>query len=385
VTPPSLEGIRVLVLTSGHEVLDGRVHAREARSLQRLGADITIVGQWTRGDLDEVRVLPVSPDRSRLSRFLWKPWRCLWAARRENPDIVHFHDAEMLATLPLARLLWPGARFVYDVHEDFGNLMMIRDWFPAPLKPAVRTLTNLGERTLARLAHGIVAVTPPLQRKFPALRGTVAYNFSTAEFFEEADAHARASSERRFDLVHLGTLSRRRAEFLAEVLREFHGRRPKARSLVLGADERVFEGISLPEGCELKGKVPFASVPDYLGDAKVGIDVHPWLTPHLLPALAVKVCEYMASGCAVVASAMPVLDEVLRDSNLVPESVFRIEGGTPLDYAEGVIRMLKKIDSGADPGGRNRAFASKNMTWSREADKIACLYLELLGRKPCAN
>jgi hypothetical protein len=75
-------------------------------------------GQWTRGDLDEVRVLPVSPDRSRLSRFLWKPWRCLWAARRENPDIVHFHDAEMLATLPVARILWPGARFVYDVHED---------------------------------------------------------------------------------------------------------------------------------------------------------------------------------------------------------------------------------------------------------------------------
>jgi hypothetical protein len=47
--------------------------------------------------------------------------------------------------------------------------------------------------------------------------------------------------------------------------------------------------------------------------------------------------------------------------------------------------MLKQIDSGADPGARNREFAVENMAWNREADKIACLYLELLGKSPCAS
>jgi len=76
---------------------------------------------------------------------------------------------------------------------------------------------------------------------------------------------------------------------------------------------------------------------------------------------------------------------VLRGSKLVPESVFRIEGGKPGDYANGVVRMLKEIDSGADPGARNREFAIESMAWNREADKIACLYLELLGKSPCAS
>jgi hypothetical protein len=49
--------------------------------------------------------------------------------------------------------------------------MMIRDWFPAPLKPTVRTLTNLGERTLARLAHGIVAVTLLFNGSFRRFEG----------------------------------------------------------------------------------------------------------------------------------------------------------------------------------------------------------------------
>ena len=51
-----------------------------------------------------------------------------------------------------------------------------------------------------------------------------------------------------------------------------------------------------------------------LGNAKVGLDVHPWLGLHLKVALAVKVCEYMAAGCAVVASAMPVLNQILAQA-----------------------------------------------------------------------
>lgn len=379
---PDLTGLRVVVLTSGHEVLDGRIYAREAASLKAMGADVTVVGKCTRGTPGEVRVRAIRPAGSRLGRFLVQPWRCVIAARRLLPDVVHFHDAEMLATLPAARLLWPKARFVYDVHEDFANLMMIRDWLPGPVKPLVRILTESFEKTLARLAHGIVSVTPPLVEKFAGHTRVVAYNFPTEDFFAAAAAAAaaRPPSQRTYDLVHLGTLNRRRGAFLSAVLREFHRLRPGARSLILGAERNVTAEIApdLPEGCEVIGKVPYDRVPSMLADSRVGIDVHPWLTPNLVPALAVKVCEYMASGCAVVASAMPVLDRVLDGSSLVPDSFERIEGGQPGDYARAAVRLLDRIASGGDPGEALRVFARSHLNWRTEAVKLGRFYRELV-------
>ena len=299
---------------------------------------------------------------------------------------MHFHDAEMLAILPVARLLWHRARFVYDVHEDFANLMLVRDWLPGPAKPLVRSLVNLCEKSLARLAHGIVAVTPPLAEKFPHGARVVAFNYATADVFDEAARQSREPSNRKYDLVHLGTLNRRRAAFLARVLQAFHARRPAARSLVLGADERVLEGlpVPLPAGCEVVGQVPFDRVAGFLGDSKVGIDVHPWLSPHLLPALAVKVCEYMACRCAVVASSMPVLETVLAGARL-DDAIVRIRGGEPEDYADAAVRLVEAIASGQTPGDRLREFALARMNWDGESRKIAAFYLALLGRRPCAT
>ena len=162
--------------------------------------------------------------------------------------------------------------------------------------------------------------------------------------------------------------------------------RPGARSLVLGAEETALTEVAgdLPSGCDVMGKVPYEQVPGLLGDARVGLDVHPWLAPHLMPALAVKVCEYMACGCGVVASAMPVLDGIVAGSGLPPESLIRIDGGAPEDYARAVVRILEAIDGGADPGASLRRFADERMNWRGEAVKIGWFYRDLTGNASCA-
>jgi glycosyltransferase involved in cell wall biosynthesis len=380
-----LSGIRVLVLTSGHEALDGRVYAREARSLSSLGADVTVVGKLTRGTPRDVRVLAIAPVASRIARFLFQPWRCVWAARHSKPDIIHFHDAEMLATLPLARLWWPRSKFVYDVHEDFANLMLVREWIPAWARPTVRIVTDSFEKILASLADGIVGVTPPLAEKFRHRDKAVVYNFVPAEFFLRAAEAARDARTREFDLLHLGTLSPRRALFLAEVLTEFHRLRPGARSMVVGATPEIERLLQqrLPPGCVLVGKMPFDQIPGLLGNARVGLDVHPWLGRHLEVALPVKVCEYMAAGCAVVTSTMPVLNAILKEARADKQSVALIERGGPSDYARAALQFVEAIDGGADPGAKLRVLAERHMNFDSEAQKLACLYLTLLHR-PCA-
>ena len=148
--PQDLKGMNVLILTSGHDALDARVHDRVARSVREMGADVTVVASHKRGEPGPVTILPLRTPKSRLERFVVQPWRCFWAVRGRRPDIVHFHDAELLGILPLARLVWPQARFIYDVHEDFGNLLLIRDWLPPRCGPPLPR-SQIG---LRNLLHG---------------------------------------------------------------------------------------------------------------------------------------------------------------------------------------------------------------------------------------
>lgn len=377
-----LEGLRVLVLTSGHDVSDPRIYAKQARSLRQLGARVAIAGSVHKTVPTDVTILPVSKPRSRLVRFLWQPWKCLWRARREQCDIIHVHDAEMLAILPVAKLRWPRAKFVYDVHEDFANLMLIRGWLPRWIRPGVKFAVDVVEKTLARLGDGIVGVTPPLTGKFPNRNKTTAFNYTSRQFFEACTGVSRPPQQREFDVVHLGTLNPRRAVFLCETLSELQQRRPQARSLIIGVmtpDIQELLTTRLPRNCMVLGRTEHDRLPGLLGNARIGLDVHPWQQPHLEVAIPVKVCEYMAASCAVVSSSMPVLHQVVREAGA--ESDFcLIQGGTPPDYAEAILRALDAIERGDHPGARLQRAAAAHMIWENEAEKIAQLYLRILRR-----
>jgi glycosyltransferase involved in cell wall biosynthesis len=375
----------VLVITSGHEATDHRVYAKQACSLRQLGANVTVVATINPGAVAQVPVLAVPRPLSRFTRFLLQPWRCLWAARQLDADIIHFHDAEMLMTLPLAKLWWRRSKFVYDVHEDFANLMLVRDWLPVWAKPVVRVLTNATEKGLALLADAIIGVTPPLADKFSNREKVVAYNYISRDFFERAAIAKREPRDREFDLVHLGTLNIQRASFLAKTIHEFHRLRPSARSLIIGAPpdaERILKK-SIPDGCVILGATAHDEIPALLGNARVGLDLHPWLGRHLEVALPVKVCEYMAAGCAVVSSSMPVLDQILEETKADSETIRTIKGGEPIDYARPAVELVEAIEKGADPGQKLRELALKHMLWEKEAAKIAQLYLRLVEKK-CA-
>jgi glycosyltransferase involved in cell wall biosynthesis len=377
-----LEGLRVLILTSGHDVSDPRIYVKQGRSLRSLGARVTITGAVYKTAPTDVTILPVSKARSRLVRFLWQPWKCLWRARREQCDIIHVHDAEMLAVLPAAKLRWPRARFVYDVHEDFANLMLIRGWLPEWIKPGVKFGVDLVEKLLAKLADGIIGVTPPLTGKFAARHRTTAFNYTSRQFFQTCARVSRAPQQRDFDVVHLGTLNPRRASFLCEVLAAVHQKRPQTRSLIVGAMQPEIQQLlqsKLPANCELLGRTEHDQLPALLGNARIGLDVHPWRQPHLEVAIPVKVCEYMAAGCAVVCSSMPVLDQVAGEAGMTSDMRI-ISGGQPADYAQAILETLRRLEKGENPGSRLQRAAAAHMIWENEAEKIAQLYLQILGR-----
>ncbi len=157
-TNAELKGLRILLMTSGHDVSDSRVYHRIALSIKKKGAIIYIVGEKNHvmSSMENINIIAMPKPTSRFVRFFFQPWRCIWHARNVKPHIVHFHDAELLFTLPVAKFLWPHSKFIYDVHEDFANLMLIRDWIPRIFRNILRSLIEFFEKKSARDRKSVV-------------------------------------------------------------------------------------------------------------------------------------------------------------------------------------------------------------------------------------
>lgn len=375
-----LKGIKILHISSGHQITDHRIFDKLARSIKRMGGEVTIAALSSEKTPKEVKTIVLPRAGSRVVRFLWQPFRSVWLARKTQTDIVHFHDAELLLALPLAKMIWKKSKFIYDVHEDFTNLILVRDWVPKVFRKALKWIIEKIEKKLVRGTDAVVGVTEPLAEKFALSRHISAYNFVSRDFFLKAAEFSVPAKEREFDLVHLGTLSRRRALFLVDVLAKYHSIHKDAKSLVIGASPGITKMLSriVPSSCHVMEKVSHSRVPELLGNSRIGLDVHPWREPHLDVALPVKVCEYMACGCAVVSSSMPVLDRLIGSPG--PDGISLIQGDDPDEYALSADGKRRKIERGKDPGRSLRGFALENMIWEKEATKVAELYIELLHK-----
>jgi hypothetical protein len=370
-------------VTSSHEAADHRIRDKEAASLALAGAQVTIIGadSYGAGAGNGIKIIKTPKATARLDRFLRQPWRCWSLASRLNADVIHLHDPELLQIVPRLKIRPDRPRIIYDVHEDFPELVRIRDYLPGLCRTLAPPAVDLIEKGLAGLVDAVIAVTLSLAARFGNRQREAIYNFPSRLFYEHAFRLSKPPAARTYDLVHLGTLSEARARFLVETLAILHHRKPSFTALITGAHSHIVRQLQAlrPEGCTIEGVIPYDLVAERLGDARIGLDVHPFPTSNLRVALPVKVFEYMASGCAVVTSAMPVLTGLLNEHAGVARDVRVIGGGEPADYAASILDVLDRIQKGEEIGERIRVAAVGRYLWEKEAEKMIGLYRRLLA------
>lgn len=371
------DGVTILTL---HRFDDPRVFARQARTLAQDGRRVRLVTpRGKAGWVDGVEVVVVPAPSSRVETFLWTPWRLLREAVRSPTRFVYLHDAPLLY---LAPLLWAlGFQVVYDVHEDYANMLRHRDWVPRPLRGLAGAVTGHYERSCARFARAIVTATAPLLEPFPHEDKVVLYNLPTQDLIEAGARQTVAAAVREFDVVHLGSLSDARLEFLVQVIEALARMRPDLRVLVIGLLPHQVPALRarFPEDrMTIVERAPHAEVPGLLGRCKVGVDVHPWLLPHLAVAVPVKIFEYMACGCAVVTSRLPEFERLLDPEDLALLRV--VEGDDPVRYARTLETLLGDREALDATARALRRRVAERYTWDRESGKLVDLFARLSAR-----
>ncbi len=282
----------------------------------------------------------------------------------QRADLLYTRDLFIGAALTLLR---PRTPLVYEVHQVHHSRLG-------------RRLQGL----LARRAH-VVTITGYLaghMRELGAARVLVAHDGIRAARFDSlpSKAEARAACALSPDAFVVGYVGRlhtmdmpKGLDTLVEaVALAAQDGAPSDLLLVGGPPEgveavrRQWVALGLPpERLHAAGQVPAGEVPCYLAALDVGALPLPWTEHFAYYASALKLFEYMAAGCAVLASDLPSTAEVVRDG----ETALLVPPGDTAALAAAIRRLRD------DPALRERLGAgargeAQRYTWDARAAAI---------------
>jgi glycosyltransferase involved in cell wall biosynthesis len=372
--------MRACVLTVVHVYNDNRIFFKQSPSLLQAGYQVTYIASCPPEAKSPEGIDLVSLPRLPRSRRPLNWWRALKEALRSRSDIFHFHDPELMGVGLFLKIL-TRQPVVYDVHENYPEVMLRRHWIPRGLRPAAASAIGVLEGLAARLFDGIVVANPPTYERFRKMtRRPVALvsNYPDLGRFDNAPQSDRPPLEPPY-FIYSGSLSTQRG--VLDCLSAFE-RLPegKARLLLVGplddADPSMADlADRLPAGAHLLKAQPFDRLPPLLGSSVAGlVPLHP--TPNYLEILPTKLLEYMAASIPVIAYDLPLVRPVVEEARCgILVSPRDIEG-----LAEAMAYILEHPDEAKEMGKRGRQAVLERYSWKAEGKKLLDLYAQLLRR-----
>ncbi|MGY1708784.1 glycosyltransferase [Geodermatophilus sp. SYSU D00758] len=289
-------------------------------------------------------------------------------------DVVHAHQGEDLAALPLARLAARRHRcpLVVTVHCSVGHTLT----GGSPRARLLRRLGGLVERSALRRADAVVVLTTRAAAALvadgvPAERvSTIPSGFEPALFTGvAADPFPVAGRPR------IGYVGRLAPQKRADLLVAAFGRMRCPAALVVVGDgpdadlvRRAVRESPASDRVTLAGFLPHDQVPGVLA----ALDV--LALPSAYEEMGSVLTEAMAAGLPVVASAVGGIPEVVRDGEtglLVPPGDVDALAAA-LDRLAGDPRLRARLAAGA----RERAAA---YAWPALATRVAAVYGRVCG------
>jgi glycosyltransferase involved in cell wall biosynthesis len=366
---------------------DSRVR-REAKALAAAGHRVTVVHlpperHTEPFELDGFRVVCATP-RSWLRRALpLRAYRIAFLAgfvgqaRRVRPDVIHAHDAPMLAPALAARRL-TGARLVYDSHE-LATGVPYRERLWSGLVRALESLAIPRAAAVVTVSDGIATRLAELYR----LRGPagVVRNVPDAGI----DSGGTASMRERLGIgsaplvLHQGALAPRRGcETLVRAMAEL----PEAHLVFLGDPWPGYDGVveraaieaGVRERVHFVPSVPVERLLSHTREADVGVSLLSDDCENHRLALPNKVFEYIAAGVPVVVSDLPELRRLVEEHGV---------GWTAAgDDATGLARTLADALAATNGRSPDMAQAARELRWETEQRRLLEVYerLDVAGR-----
>jgi hypothetical protein len=367
------------MLTSVHIPFDGRIFHRAARSLAEAGYDVVLIARHDKAEVVEgVRVVPLPEPRNRLDRMTRVLWRLYRLAVRENADVYHFHDPELMLLGLLLR--GQGKKVIWDAHEHYPNSIRDKFYLPGPLRGLLSRSFDLFERAVVRFYDYVIYTTPFVGLRYATMkvRSGPVENYPAVE---RSTTFQRAPGQ---SIIYLGGMSRLRG--LVELVEAFAvvAKKLPAWELILVGSYRPpsFEdelrALARRHGIEARVKfvnwVPYEEKENLSAHAAMGVITYlPYANN--TSCLPNKLFDYMLVGLPVIASDFPLYREVVEAN----ECGLTVDPSKPEEIARAMDYLIEHPAEARRMGENGRRAVLGRYNWENESRRLLAIYEAVLN------
>jgi glycosyltransferase involved in cell wall biosynthesis len=369
---------KVCILTSVHMPFDGRVFHKEARSLVKAGYEVVLIARHDKEEVVAgVHVVPLPSPKSRLQRMTRVLWRLYRLAVRENADVYHFHDPELMTVGLLLKLR--GRKVIWDVHEHYPNSILDKYYLARPLRRVISKSFDLFERAVVRFFDYVIYTTPFVGARYRKMK-VRSGRIENYPIIELSESFAKDPQEK---IVYLGGMSRMRG--LLEVLDAFAvvaKKYPRWELCLVGSyspasfEKEMKDRVSaLGLGANVKfiPWVPYEEKERLSSQAAMGVITYlPY--SNNTSCLPNKLFDYMLVGLPVIASNFPLYREVVEPSHCG----LIVDPARPEEIARAMEYLIEHPQEARQMGENGRRAVREQYNWEKESEKLLQIYATVL-------
>lgn len=359
---------------------DGRVFHRGARSLAKAGYNVTLIARHTKEEVvGGVRVLPLPTPKNRLQRVTKVMWRLYRLAVRENADVYHFHDPELMIVGLLLKLR--GKKVIWDAHEHYPNSILDKYYISRPLRRLTSRSFDLFERVVIRFFDYVIYTTPLVGARYATMK-VRAGRVENYPIMELSGTPVRQPQEK---IVYLGGMSKIRGlREVVEALAEVVKKHPRWKLCLVGSfSPASFEGevrdlakkLGVEANVEFIAWVPYEETEKLSSQAAMGVITYlPY--SNNTSCLPNKLFDYMLVGLPVIASNFPLYREVVEGSHCG----LIVDPSKPPEIARAMEYLIEHPDEARRMGENGRRAVLEKYNWETESKQLLRIYDEVLGK-----
>jgi glycosyltransferase involved in cell wall biosynthesis len=385
--------LKLVHVTSMHTWDDDRIFERACVGLAQLGYDSSLVSTavainkkseegilYEDGDQKGGVKLHWVKKRAGIRRRLFSSYDAMRRAVKLKPDVIHFHDPDLLPWAYYYSFFYKGA-MVYDIHENYC-VRIHHLSLPKGIKNMLANSFRGFEKMVIKRIAGFVTTTETMKTLYNGVPSP-GIAVSNVPFLKRlAELPVAKEKEEQVTIITSGTNSEERnclqtVEAIPMILKEF----PDVKFKFVGKyqpesfentlRERARE-LNVEHAVIIEGMLPWLKNFERVGRAHIGCVFY---ADNLNNRVTIpnRLFEYMAMGLTIVGEAFPEVEKVVTDA----KCGITVDSSKPESIAKGICSLLRNPAELAQMGKNGEAAVKNKYNFENELKQLSGFYQKI--------
>lgn len=369
--------MKICHFSTVHDRYDPRVFQKECCSLAKYGYDVTYIVNDDRPDefINGVNIISTGLKKSSHIDRIFKSTRIVKKlALRENADIFHFHDPELI---PVGLYLKKkGYLVIDDVHEDVPRDILSKKWIPIFLrKPISYVIEEYEKKNLSRIDY-LITVSPFLVDRLVKINPNVAQvtNYPIVDNVNPISKSHYLS--RKANICFTGAVSS--AWQHKDILDSLN--HIDCKYIIAGKKEpgylETLTGHIEYSKVDYRGVVPSKDVVKIFNESRIGMaiaDYRPGAGYKKGTLGNTKIYEYMRAGIPIICTDFEVWQEQIRKHNCG----ICVNPQNSIEIKKAIEYLLSNPDAAYEMGQNGQRAVMQEYNWNSQFQNLIQVYQTL--------